>query len=217
MKHTKLCMLISLLLALLLGGCNVMPSADTALLEEEKAAAVALAESYLLHITELESTLQAEREERYISESQYEKRIRELEAALEEISTSGGAPESGDSSELVFHYLVRDGGAVITGYEGNHPFVTIPATLDGYPVRVIGERAFENKSLAAVVLPEGLATIEWFAFYGCASLVDVSIPDSVREIGHAVFDGCPGVSLVCRKGSYAEEYAKSYGISYLSQ
>ena len=92
MKHPKLCMLISLLLALLLGGCNVMPSADTALLEEEKAAAVALAESYLLHITELESTLQAEREERYISESQYEKRIRELEAALEEISTSGGAP-----------------------------------------------------------------------------------------------------------------------------
>lgn len=216
MKHTKLFMLISLLLALLLSGCTVPPATDTTLLEEEKAAAVALAESYLLHITELEGTLQAEREERYIRETQYEKRIRELEEALNQVSV-GGTPEGDEKSELIFHYLVRDGAAVVTGYEGNHPFVTIPATLDGYPVRVIGERAFENKSLAAVVLPEGLTTIEWFAFYGCASLVDVSIPDTVREIGHAVFDGCPGVSLVCQKGSYAEEYAKSYGISYLSQ
>ena len=216
MKHTTLFMLIFLLLALLLSGCTVPPTTDTTLLEEERAAAVALAESYLLHITELEGTLQAEREERYIRESQYEQRIRELEEALQQIS-AGTKPEEGDVSELVFHYQVRDGGAVITGYEGNHPFVTVPATLDGYPVLAIGERAFENKSLAAVVLPEGLLTIEWFAFYGCAALVDVSIPASVREIGHAVFDGCPGVSLVCRRGSYAEDYAKSYGITYISQ
>lgn len=215
MKYLK-ALTLSLALALPLGGCALQPAAGTAQLEEERAAAVALAESYLLHITELESTLQAEREERYISESQYEQRIRELEEALQQIST-GAKPEEGDVGELVFHYQVRDGGAVITGYEGNHPFVTVPATLDGYPVLTIGERAFENKSLAAVVLPEGLLTIEWFAFYGCAALVDVSIPASVREIGHAVFDGCPGVSLVCRRGSYAEDYAKSYGITYISQ
>ena len=210
MKNKKKTLLASLLALLLLTGCANTQSTATA--EQEKEAAIALAEGYLAHIATLEATLQSEREERYISESQYEQRIRELEETLKQLSDAVNGEGDG-AAELVFHYRVENGAATVIGYEGEHPFVTVPTTLDGYPVRAIGERAFENKSISAVVLPEGLVTIEWFAFYGCSALVDVTIPASVQSIGHAVFDGCPDVSVVCAKGSFAEEYAKSYGLS----
>ena len=40
------------------------------------------------------------------------------------------------------YVLLEDGGARITGYDGVGTNLTIPAELDGHPVREIGEEAF---------------------------------------------------------------------------
>ena len=165
----------------------------------------------LAAVATLEAALQREREERYISESAYKAEIKRLEDRLEALgsvaASTDGAPE-----ELTFRYRVENGGAVITKYDGNATLLTIPDELDGYPVTSIGERAFEGSEVVAVTLPEGLVSVGWFAFYDCRSLLNVTFPVSVSSIGYAVFDGCAKVTLCCPEGSYAERYARSYGI-----
>ena len=164
----------------------------------------------LAAVATLEATLQREREERYISESAYKAEIKRLEerlAALDGAVSAESAPE-----ELTFRYRVENGGAVITGYDGGATLLTIPGELDGYPVTSIGERAFEGSEVVAVTLPEGLASVGWFAFYGCRSLLSVTFPVSVSSIGYAVFDGCANLPLCGPEGSSAERYARSYGI-----
>ena len=90
--------------------------------------------------------------------------------------------------------------------------VVIPATIDGWPVRNIGEEAFfqcalitsvsipENvifigtgaftacAKLASVALPTSLETIEAFAFSDCDLLTQITIPAFVSSIGNRAFD-----------------------------
>ncbi len=221
MKNTnKTSLVISLLavlvtLAVVLMGCAQVGAKDN--VDDTAKQVAAMEAGYQARIAELETALQTQRQEQYINESDFKQKIAALEDRVTQLL---GVIEEKKEEDVaagasVFHYKVRDGGAVITGYEGNATLVTIPAELDGYPVKVIGERAFEGKSIAAVVLPDTIERIEWFAFYQCTELIDMAIPAGVTEIGHAVFDGCTKLTLLCPAGSYALNYAKSYGLSYI--
>lgn len=55
---------------------------------------------------------------------------------------------------------------------------------------VIAENAFQNygKTIASLVLPEGLQLIGKSAFSGMSALKDVSLPDTIRSIGYDAFD-----------------------------
>lgn len=202
-----------LLLSALLTGC-----AKEAVTNDEAPPVANESEAYQARIEELETELQRQKEERYISDAAYAATIRELQSKLDalapDVEADSSQIEAGD--ELIFRYRLENGKAIVTGYTGTSTLVTIPATLDGYPVVAIGERAFEGQKIAAVMLPGGLEAIGWFAFYGCEQLIDVSIPTSVTSIGYAVFDGCESVSIVCASGSYAEQYAISYGLPHIS-
>lgn len=58
-------------------------------------------------------------------------------------------------------------------------------------VTEIGESAFSNcKNLKAVILNDGLKTINGNAFYGCEGFTDISIPDSVEFLGDSAFGFC---------------------------
>ena len=200
--------LAGLALLLALTGCAKQTDDEKANEPPPEQAETANADD-LAAIATLEATLQREREERYISESAYKAEIKRLEERLAaaDSGAANAAPE-----ELTFRYRVENGGAVITGYDGDATLLTIPDVLDGYPVTSIGERAFEGSEVVAVTLPEGLVSVGWFAFYDCRSLLNVTFPVSVSSIGYAVFDGCAKVTLCCPEGSYAERYARSYGI-----
>lgn len=165
---------------------------------------------YVTVITSLETELQRQKESFSIRELAYKTEIADLR---QQITTLATQIEQGETSALTFTYRLENGEAIITGYSGGASILRIPQALDGYPVVAIGERVFENKDIAAVVLPEGLREIGWFAFYGCAGLSNVTIPASVTSIGYAVFDGCVDLHIYCPVGSYAEKFAKSYGIS----
>ena len=165
---------------------------------------------YINAIESLEGELKEQKQSFYLKENAYKIEIAELQ---QQITTLVAQIEKGGTTELVYRYRLENNEAIITGYSGNATLLSIPQTLDGYPVVAIGERAFENSSVAAVVLPEGIKKIEWFAFYGCEELVNVTIPSSVSSIGYAVFDGCSELRIFCPKSSYAEKYAQSYGIS----
>lgn len=69
--------------------------------------------------------------------------------------------------------------------------LTVPDTIEGYPVTVIGNRAFnECKYLSRVILPDTLRSIGFYAFFKCTSLTAVELPPSLEEIDSNAFPYC---------------------------
>jgi hypothetical protein len=77
-----------------------------------------------------------------------------------------------------YFYLVVNGAAIINGYRGAGGNVTIPATLDGFPVTGIGNNAFfGNTNIVTLTIPDGIASIGNQAFFGCTGLASIQLPE----------------------------------------
>ncbi len=75
--------------------------------------------------------------------------------------------------------------------------ITIPSSMENYPVTAIGDFAFEGcTQLTEVIIPNGVITIGQEAFRGCSQISSVSIPDSVTNIGYLAFCDCRGLSSI---------------------
>lgn len=168
-------------------------------------------EYYEQIIGELQAEVLELRSQLYIQQKQYETALEELEERLEAATrpTEDAVAEACD-----FAYRLENGKAVITAYTGDEVYLRIPDALDGYPVCAVGDRAFENRTnLRTVTLPDSIVSVGWFAFSGCVSLEKISIPASVTTIGYGAFQNCgAALTVLCVSGSYAEQYAQSYGI-----
>lgn len=114
-----------------------------------------------------------------------------------------------------FTYLKENGGITITGYTGKQTSVVIPETIEQLPVLKIGEEAFANTKIKSISLPSSCKEIDWFAFYGCYALTTIHIGDNTNNIGYGAFDSCSkSLTIYCSPNSYAQKYAKSFGINY---
>ncbi|MEI6602928.1 MAG: leucine-rich repeat domain-containing protein [Clostridia bacterium] len=90
-----------------------------------------------------------------------------------------------------FTYTVASGKATITKYTGTVEDLSIPATLGGYPVTKIGNRAFiANINLASVVMGKNVTNVEYGAFNACANLRSVSFTAGIKILGDYSFAGC---------------------------
>lgn len=95
-----------------------------------------------------------------------------------------------------FTYTVSKGEATITGYSESAettPIKTlvVPAYLDDFPVRYIGSKAFQGKTmLRTIILCPGITDIGNSAFAGCDSVTKIELPDSITNIGYSAFQGC---------------------------
>jgi TolB-like protein len=99
--------------------------------------------------------------------------------------------------EGLLYEAVGGKSVTITKYIGSAASVTIPASIGGLPVTVIGENAFSNyKSLTSVTIPLSVTTIGGGAFVACSGLTRVTIPSSVTTIGGGAFYGCWGLTSV---------------------
>lgn len=106
-------------------------------------------------------------------------------------------------------------------------------------VTSIGWSAFNYcNSLRSIKIPSGVEKIEDQSFYACFSLESVDLPDSVTSIGNSAFAYCssltslkipygvkkisenaffesnPNLVLQVKAGSYAQDFAEQYGITY---
>ena len=107
------------------------------------------------------------------------------------------AQERNASPAADFTYEIRDGRAVILKYIGAGGQVVIPQSLDGYPVAVIGDRAFYNCDLVTEIqIPSGVETIGQRAFYLCDGLARVTLPGTLREIGNSAFRSCKALAEI---------------------
>ncbi len=119
-----------------------------------------------------------------------------------------------------FEYLVAEGYARIKSYSGEGKAVTVPATIDGYPVSMLYEGLFANReditsvavesgitvipnkmffcctALEIVTLPTTITTIGENAFYACASLTNITLPSGLKEIPDGAFCACASLSRI---------------------
>lgn len=95
-----------------------------------------------------------------------------------------------------YEYWVFDGKAIITDYRGSGGEINIPSTLDGYPVDVIANRVFyERSDITSVVIPYGITRIGMQSFYKC-SIENLIIPDSVEVIDFQAFLNCESLESI---------------------
>lgn len=66
----------------------------------------------------------------------------------------------------------------------------------------IGEFAFARSGLKKVIIPEGVTTIDYGAFYHCDQLTEVQIPSSISKIDAHAFDNTPWLSKQLAGSSY---------------
>ncbi len=104
----------------------------------------------------------------------------------------------------------------ITGYSGIEPTISIPAELDGLPVKTIAENAFrEFTYLKKVYLPDSVETID-YAFVSCPDLTYVRLGKSITSMNGA-FRGCSKLATV--EGMVAPQYLDEafYGCASLTE
>lgn len=77
-------------------------------------------------------------------------------------------------------------------FDGNNSMVYIVAN----GVTEIGEAAFKNCKNFSFDLPEGLKIIENEAFYGCETVIDAVIPNTVTSIGDYAFYKCSSMKHI---------------------
>lgn len=185
-------------------------------------------------LTQLQDELLLEREEKYIEKCEYKLKIQQLEDNIKSLSAKlesmavgsdiSSVPNNNEeqisqiSAKSEFGYSISEGKVTITSYSGKNKVVSIPEAIEGLPVVAIGEGAFKNTSITSVGMPEGIRSIDWFAFSGCTSLKEVTVPSSVTSVGYGAFDYCSkSLKILCNKGSYIEAYAASWGLRYESK
>lgn len=81
-------------------------------------------------------------------------------------------------------------------YTGEETNITLPASCNGENYGIYRYAFFECASLTSIVIPDGVTSIGESAFGNIASLTSVEIPDSVTSIGTYAFSKCSHLTSV---------------------
>jgi hypothetical protein len=96
-----------------------------------------------------------------------------------------------------FNYTVNEDLTItITGYTGPGGNVTVPATINGVPVRAIGPQAFLTRALTGIVIPVGVTNIGVEAFWSCHALTNATLPEGLITIGQSAFLDCSALAEI---------------------
>jgi hypothetical protein len=64
---------------------------------------------------------------------------------------------------------------------------------------------------------DGVTTIGKYVFYNCSGLETIRLSSNLTSIGKYAFYGCGDFVIKCNIGTYAEEYAVSNEIPYITE
>lgn len=221
MKNKAALILLSFLLtfACLFASCNAN---EPIFSEEEDSIST---DDYTMTIQSLEQQILELQQNQYLSEIERQEELTRLQNLLAQLKNETNSKPSDTNTDEKdptntqtsgkFLYTVTENQAVITGYTGKEETLVIPSVIDGYAVSEISDSAFSSDQIKSVIITNGITKIGWFAFQDCPNISSVTIPSSVTSIGYsAFFTEAKGFTIYCPSGSFAQQYAKSYGISY---
>lgn len=89
-----------------------------------------------------------------------------------------------------FAYTADGSEVTITDYVGTSEHVLIPDTIDGLPVTALGHRAFYEKTVTTVVVPDSVTEIGAACFSGDNYLVSLKLPDGLKRLPPASLESC---------------------------
>ena len=219
-KKTTFLFITIFLTAAFLLSCSSLDDGGSA--NTEESSKDALNDVYASLIIQLQDKLEKLEAEQSAADSENDKKLNELKNSLDSLTAQTDADSEEESSvesqsptiEPHFTYATEGNSATITGFTGDSESLVIPSYIDGYKVVDIADSAFSSKSLKRVIISDGITGIGWFAFYDCPSLTSVTIPSSVKKIGHSAFSSTAKFTLYCHDGSFAHSFAQSYGIDF---
>ncbi len=107
-------------------------------------------------------------------------------------------PVSAHSSNMNgFTYSVIGGKVTITGFSGEPESVAIPEYIEKCPVVGVRDNAFYRcTSLKSVTLPATVKDIGHHAFFGCTSLENAVLPQGLENVGMGCFEECTSLKEV---------------------
>ena len=105
---------------------------------------------------------------------------------------------------ITWTYTVKSDGTAIVGGDWNLAVpaattgaLTIPSSLGGHKVTVVGQGAFYGISgITSVTVSEGVTEIQYSAFAECEKLESVSLPSTVVDIHEWVFSDSPNLKKI---------------------
>lgn len=97
----------------------------------------------------------------------------------------------GDFDTKFEDFVLENGGTVLKEYVGHSERIIIPQG-----VKVIGGRAFQNKSCLKYVIGFDVEIIELSAFMNCENLEYVDLGPKVKQIGFYAFAGCYKLAIL---------------------
>lgn len=89
-----------------------------------------------------------------------------------------------------FAYTADGGEVTITDYVGTSEHVLIPDAIDGLPVTALADKAFYEKHVTTVVVPDSVTEIGDLCFSGDNYLVSLTLPDELAELSYAALESC---------------------------
>ena len=127
----------------------------------------------------------------------------------------------------------------ITGYTGDNDDVTVPSEIGGFTVNELGSRAFADRKVIQVAVPdtvkklragcfsgstvecvvfaEGLIMLPERVFANCEMLKHVHLPCTLQQIGEYAFGGCKALESIVVPGSCYRIKSEAFAYSGLRE
>ena len=80
-----------------------------------------------------------------------------------------------------YDYIIDEGKAILTQYNGSDTEVIIPSTIGGYSVISFGNIFTSNCSITSITIPDSVTSIGEWAFYNCKGLTSVYYGGTTSE------------------------------------